>query len=146
MCAYKNRGICYSFLENYALAEKDFSQAISLKSDDKYLYVYRAYCRGEQGDYFEALIDLNTAFEKDANFSEAYLTLGLIKLWLDDYDGAQKEFTIAIKLDPKNGRSYYNRGIAKERTGDIGGACFDFEKSEKLGYPKASSMISEFCE
>lgn len=53
--------------------------------------------------------------------------------YLDNrYDAAVTDFDKAIKLNPKKGDAYYNRGLAKFRLGEIQFARGDVEKAQAL--------------
>jgi tetratricopeptide (TPR) repeat protein len=50
-----------------------------------------------------------------------------------DLDGAIADYDQAIKLNPKFGLAYKNRGKAKQEKGDLDGAIADFNRAIKLG-------------
>ena len=50
-----------------------------------------------------------------------------------DYNAAMESLNKAIELDSHDlYAAYYNRAIAKEQTGDIQGAYFDFKRADEL--------------
>ena len=66
---------------------------------------------------------------------------------IKDFDGAVKDFTIAIDWEPGNAKVFFNRGIALARKGDFQEAIGDFEKAANLDpemAKKAREQIS-FC-
>ena len=77
--------------------------------------------------------------------TEKILALANVKNIAHDYKGAIGLYDKAIALNPNNGLSYYNRGIAKLNLSDKTGACPDFKKASQLGYKKAEESISKFC-
>jgi tetratricopeptide (TPR) repeat protein len=50
------------------------------------------------------------------------------------YDEAIKDYTEAIRLDPKLAAAYYNRGKIYDNKGMHDEAQADFEKSNSLGF------------
>jgi len=48
------------------------------------------------------------------------------------YDEALEFFNKAIKINPKDAVSYFNRASVKMHLGDIKGARLDFKKAEKF--------------
>ncbi|MCZ6702538.1 MAG: tetratricopeptide repeat protein [Ignavibacteria bacterium] len=55
---------------------------------------------------------------------------GIKKSEKGEYEEAIQHFTKAIRLDPNNAISYFNRATLKIRIGDIEGARSDFKMSE----------------
>ena len=51
---------------------------------------------------------------------------------LNDYEGAIKDYTIAIKLEPNNILPYINRGNVKFDLNDYEGAINDYTIANKL--------------
>jgi tetratricopeptide (TPR) repeat protein len=67
------------------------------------------------------------------NYEEALNNMGIVKQKnRKDYKGAIEDFTKAIKVNPKNPKSYYNRGKAKKEAKDYNGAIEDFTTAIKL--------------
>ncbi|RNA23613.1 Tetratricopeptide repeat 6 [Brachionus plicatilis] len=60
---FMNRGILLYKMENYKLADKDFSTAISLSPNDAVLYKLRADCKGKLDMKDEALVDYQMAVD-----------------------------------------------------------------------------------
>lgn len=59
----------------------------------------------------------NDALKKEPDASIAWNNLGSIKGLDKDYDGAIKDFTRAISVDPYYDRAFYNRGTSKKDLG-----------------------------
>ena len=54
-------------------------------------------------------------------------------------------FNKAIKIRPSSGDAYFNRGISKINSGDVSGACADWQQAKKSGNNYASSFINKHC-
>jgi len=48
-----------------------------------------------------------------------------------------------IEENPMEGLLYLNRGLVKEMTGDVVGACSDWTKAFELGEERASEYLKE---
>lgn len=69
---------------------------------------------------------------KKKNDNNGFNVEGVIKADLGNYAEALKSFSKAIKSDPNNYVSYFNRGSIKMHFGDIKGARLDFIMCSKL--------------
>ena|SRR5688572_25295 len=61
------------------------------------------------------------------------------------YKEAINSFNKAIKENPKDGKSYYYRGMAKMHDGQSG-FCKDLEESLKLGYSTSADIYYYGCD
>jgi len=61
------------------------------------------------------------------------------------YKEAIGEFNKAIKDNPKDGKAYYYRGMAKMHDGQ-NGFCKDLEESLKLGYSTSADIYYYGCD
>ena len=89
-----------------------FNEALSLDPGFAPAYAGLADCYAQMGSIrvgqmkpLEALAKarshLQRALDLDETLAEAHCTLGLIKSWYDlDWDGAEREFQVALALDP----------------------------------------------
>lgn len=57
---------------------------------------------------------------------------GTTKYMLCDYEGAIRDFSMAIKINHRHADAFYNMAIAKEKLGNIAGAKEDIAMYEKL--------------
>ena len=46
---------------------------------------------------------------------------------------------------PQNALAYRNRGLLKELTGDLNGACRDWRKAADLGYERSAELLKKKC-
>lgn len=82
--------------------------------------------------------------------SKEYLENGIAKHEKQDFKGAIRDYTKAIKEDKKNGDAYFNRGTCELALKDFNAAMTDFDKTIKLDpkyvkayYSRASVFVSQ---
>ncbi|MEM6535752.1 MAG: tetratricopeptide repeat protein [Pseudomonadota bacterium] len=96
-------------------------------------HVNRGILRMRSAKYEEALDDYTRATKLVPDLGEAFVNRGAALIYLGDYQNAIPALTRAIDLDSSQlFAAYYNRGIARENSGDISGAYEDFKKADEL--------------
>ncbi|MEO1643148.1 MAG: tetratricopeptide repeat protein [Pseudomonadota bacterium] len=96
-------------------------------------YTNRGVLRMRAGRYDQALSDYSEAIRLRPELGEAWLNQGAAHIYKDDFGPALQSLNTAIDLGTKDlFAAYYNRAIAKEGTGDVEGAYYDFKKSLEL--------------
>jgi tetratricopeptide (TPR) repeat protein len=102
--AYGDRCLTHIYLEHYAEAVADCSQALELNPNNPEVY-------------------LNHAI-----LADIYDDRGLAQLQLQNYRGAIADFTQAMQLNPADLRAYFNRGCTHHREGNYAAALTDFDQ------------------
>ena len=64
--------------------------------------------------------------------SDFYFNRAFNKSKEGDHNGAIKDYTKVIKINPKEANAFYNRGLAKKNINDFSGAIKDFTSSLKI--------------
>ena len=137
---YRNRGIAYIGIVNYAKAIEDLTKAIELGANDGVIYGNRGIAYLHLEDYTEAIEDLTKAIELGANDEVIYGNRGIAYFHLEDYTKAIEDYTKAIEIVPNDKAIYENRGIAYSRQKDYTKAIEDFtqvielDANNKTGY------------
>ena len=86
-------------------------------------------------DYVSAIADFNKAIELNTNSSktnDAIYFRAQAKYFLEDYYGAIYDFTTFLEINYEFSEGYWNRGMVKEKIGDLNGACADYKKALSL--------------
>ncbi|MDB5287899.1 MAG: hypothetical protein JWR05_2848 [Mucilaginibacter sp.] len=126
---FDNRGINERRLKNYKKAIEDHTQAISYNSKNGDAYWHRATAYNYNGDYQLAIDDYSTAmfynFDPE-DLATLYDNRGNNKRQLKQYREAVNDYNNAIKLNPKKGKFYWDRGLAYQYNGDYQLAIDDF--------------------
>jgi|GEM_PF-6570817 len=109
--AYNARATVYREAGDPERALADYNRAISLRRDYAEAFNNRGhvYANARPPDYEAAVADYDEALDLAPDFAAAYFNRGTARVGLKQYDGAQKDFSQAIKLDPLNHRAYYSR-------------------------------------
>jgi tetratricopeptide (TPR) repeat protein len=86
-----------------------------------------------QGSYDDALADYAIAKRLKPGTGATWLNEGAAYIFKKDFNSALVSLEKAIELDSEElYAAYYNRAIARENTGDVEGAYYDFVKSKEL--------------
>lgn len=85
-----------------------------------------------KGEYIEALANLNNAIQREPGLSELYFLRGYAKYGLDDFLGAERDYTISIELSPVLADVFINRAIVRAQQQNFRGALTDFARAQEL--------------
>ncbi|HPF22257.1 MAG TPA: tetratricopeptide repeat protein [Hyphomonas sp.] len=110
-------------------------------------YTNRGVLRMRAGKYDAALADYAVAKNLKPELGAIWLNEGAAHIFRKDYATALVSLDKAIELETQDlYAAYYNRAIAKENTGDVPGAYFDFQKSLELkpDFERAEWQLSRF--
>jgi tetratricopeptide (TPR) repeat protein len=83
--------------------------------------------------------------KKKPQTANEYFNAGEKKLEYRDYEGAIKDFNLAIELDSQYAEAFFGLGSAKFAQGNHDEACQHWRKALELGYKKAQEMLSGVC-
>lgn len=120
-----------------AAAEAICSRAIELETlnlaNKAATYTNRGVLRMRQGEYDKALDDYALSKRLKPATGATWLNEGAAYIFKKDFNSALVSLEKAIELNSEDlYAAYYNRAIARENTGDVEGAYFDFVKSKEL--------------
>ncbi|MBK8199953.1 MAG: tetratricopeptide repeat protein [Acidobacteria bacterium] len=132
-------------------AEELCSRAIELEAlnlaNKAATYTNRGVLRMRQGSYDEALSDYAVAKRLKPATGATWLNEGAAYIFKKDFNSALVSLEKAIELDSEDlYAAYYNRAIARENTGDVEGAYYDFVKSKELNpdFPATDRQLARF--
>lgn len=132
-------------------AEQICTRALELEalnvSNKAATYTNRGVLRMRQGKLDAALSDYAASKRMSPDTGATWLNEGAAYILKQDYNSALVSLEKAIELDSVDlYAAYYNRAIAREQTGDIEGAYYDFVKSKELNpdYPQTDKQLARF--
>jgi len=102
------------------------------------------------GDFEQAIVEYSSAIEHDGEHFKAFFNRGFAfdklcqvgcveggktgynttnPLFVAQFDQAISDYTQALRIEPQNAYTYYNRGISRDRAGHYNEAIHDFTKA-----------------
>lgn len=134
---YVNKGMAYLELEDYESAHSSFDTAIRLDSRCQAAYRGNGIAYMEAGSYEEAMNALDAALACEAGrASEAEFDIllyrGETQLRMGDYEGAAETYTVLLDTQGTLARTYYLRGAARVKGGDIENGVKDMDEAIRL--------------
>lgn len=143
--AYNNRGSVKILLGDYRGAIEDYSKALEL---DPELYIAlnnRGYARYFTENKEGALLDFNAAITGGGQHASSKLNKASVLAEKGQLVPALQLLDETLAEHPDEAMLYLNRGLVRELTGDLAGACDDWHRAIALGAQEASEFINE-CE
>jgi tetratricopeptide (TPR) repeat protein len=149
------RGHAYDLTGNINKAEADYLHAIKLEPNNGGVLMNLARLYSTKGDNAKVILYANKVIEvSDDNYikSVAYVLLGMAAENVNDYEGALKQYSTAIRINPKYQNPYQNRAYLyitkaqtmkddKSRDHFLGLASIDLQSA--LTIQKTSSVAME---
>ncbi|MCB2220387.1 MAG: tetratricopeptide repeat protein [Bacteroidetes bacterium] len=86
----------------------------------------------QKGQFNKAINYLNSAIRHRPASFEGWFLRGVAKYYLDDFYGAEQDFTESMKFDPFNSEIYHMRAIVRSRQYNFGGAMADYNRAIEL--------------
>jgi Flp pilus assembly protein TadD len=84
------------------------------------------------GDHFSAIKYLYKAIDKYPGYAEAYAQLANCQDCLNKFEDAIVSYNIALRIDPDNAETWFNKGMSLKKNGQIKEATQCIEKSIDL--------------
>jgi tetratricopeptide (TPR) repeat protein len=141
--AYNNMGSVKILLGDYEGAIMDYSRALELDPEFIFAMNNRGYARYYFGETEGALSDFDAAITLSSKFPIATLNKASLLAGQDQVISALKLLDGALEEYPDEALLYLNRGLIRELTGDLDGACEDWNMAKDLGAEEASQYITE---
>jgi tetratricopeptide (TPR) repeat protein len=99
----------------------------------------------EHRKYLDAIQSFNRALEMENGEAEYYFARGRTYTATGTTRYAERDMSMALDLDPYNGKIWFERGKLAEKMGDRAGACQYFRKAYQYGIFEAGEWIEQSC-
>lgn len=133
------RGEAHAKGRRWKDAIADYTGAILLEPDEPQFWLSRGRVRYHIGETGRGEEDLGRGIELDPGDDRSYAIRGQCRSWwCGSRDDAVADYGRAIELRPLNPTYYYNRGIVRQRLGDLARALEDFDEAVRLDPEEAS--------
>jgi Tfp pilus assembly protein PilF len=140
------RGYLHELNQDYQEAVKDYDRAIQIENNNEW-YLKRGEVSLVLGEYMNAVKDFTRVIGEKYRLLKALWGRGVGYLYLNEYDFAIADFTMAINIMkieyknmPLNAEYYFLRGIGFEKKGEIDNAFNDYRKALLLNF--ANSKVA----
>jgi len=94
------------------------------------------------GQYIEALEKINDALQREPSSPELYFLRGYAKYCLDDYFGAEQDFTKSIEISPFLSNVFNFRAVVRSQLSNFKGAFDDFSSAIELDSTNAEVYVN----
>lgn len=136
---YNLRGNAYLYKGDYDRAIEDYNESILRDISNGDTFYNRGIAYGGKGNFDHAIADFSHAIGGyDPSRHPAYYKRDYFKARGNafsnkgDFEKAIADYSDAIKIDPNFARAYYNRSVAKMKTGDKVGSDADLAQAKQL--------------
>jgi tetratricopeptide (TPR) repeat protein len=143
---YVQKGVNKANEGDFSGAITDFNLALLYKTNDPYAFYNRGLSYQSLKEFEKAIDDYNITISLDSTFAQAYSQRGIALSMLQKYQEALPDFLKSVKLKPEEAMYHYNTGIIYLQIGEYGEACNFLYKAKEMGYQKAESLITQYCD
>lgn len=141
--AYNNRGSVKILMGDYDGAIEDYTTALELNPELIIALNNRGYARYFIEDKEGALHDFNAAITSGTDLASAKLNKASLLAKQGQMVPALQLLDETLQEYPNEALLYLNRGLVRELTGDLVGACEDWHQAIALGAEEAREFINE---
>jgi len=135
----------YRLLLRVPEALQDCNEAIALKPDDTEIYLVLASLYLEKQDYAEARAQADNVLRLDPENDKAVFTTAMIDLAEGQADKAFDQLSLAISMNSKEPRYYWERGFLSIALGKIDQARTDMQSVLDVADPKKDGDLMLFA-
>jgi tetratricopeptide (TPR) repeat protein len=139
------RADCYRKMQDYDKASADIDKFLLLYPEDSEAIRLKGRLESERGDNLKAIELFSKNINLHSENPQVFIDRGNSYFVSRSWDYAEKDYSMALDLDPANSDVWLNKGIALINTGRTEEACHDFRKALELGNKKAAGYISRSC-
>ena len=130
-------------LGDYEGAIADFNKALEQDPELAISLSNRGYAKYYLGDLDDALLDFNDALSLNGDLTDVLLNKASLLASLDQVIPALELLDGIIEESPEDATLYLNRGLIRELSGNLNGACEDWSRAKELGAEQAEAYLKE---
>lgn len=130
---YVNRGAAHAKLGNPTAAIEDFNKGLSMDPTWKVGYLNRSIMYNQTGDLAHALQDIDSYLKLDPTNADIWYEGARCQRALNNPNKAIEYYNNAIRINPKVGLFYAERGKTYQQLGNTNAANADINKARSLG-------------
>ncbi len=143
--AWYNLGLAFFKDGQYPRADSALLESSRLDSLSVETWITLGASKGAQGRFDDALQYLDHALSIQPDSPDGLYNKALVLLFLKRFQEALPVFDAAIKADSGNPSAWEGRGVARQYTGDVTGACADWKQASLLGSGRAAEYLKKYC-
>jgi len=130
------------------LERRDKKRNKQLEEFSREYYLMANECLVKARDKNAAIANLNKAILLNPDFFDAIYKRASIKVEINEYEEAEKDYTLATKLKPRTFKIFYNRGRTRILLKNYNGAYNDLKQAVRLKDDHADSYyyLAQVCE
>ncbi|TVY02254.1 tetratricopeptide repeat protein [Cohnella terricola] len=121
-------GELYMGMQNWQLADAEYSRALALEPDNPQIYDRRSRCRMAAERLTDALEDCNRGLQLTGMNPRLIWLRGLIHYRLEELEGALLDLTTYTEIVPDDSQGYYNLGLVYKQLDRCDDAVTAFTK------------------
>lgn len=142
---YFTSAAIHSALGNYEKAVQRMEEYLVYFPESANAYKKLGIVHYEAGKYLKALPAFNRSLEIDSGDPQCFYHRGLTYMATNTTRIAEKDFSMALDLDPTNGDVWFAKGNVNLKLGNHDKACFDFRKALQYGIFEAREPLERLC-
>jgi tetratricopeptide (TPR) repeat protein len=141
--AYSNLGSVKKELGDFQSAITLYGKSLQVDSTQAEVWNKRGVARYLSGDIEGANLDFGMALKYNHHYVFSQNNQAVVLAKNEKYSEALLKFSTLIKSIPEKGEFYLNRGYVKELSGDLDGACTDWNMADSLKVTDAKLYLKD---
>ncbi len=126
-------------------AMEDMELYLTYFPDDDQAIYHRGMIQYGNGKYLDAIQSFNRALALNKGNPSYYFARGVTYAATGTTRYAEKDFSMALDLDPLNGETWFEKGKVAARLGKVSMACHCYQKAFQYGVYEARDYLDRNC-
>jgi tetratricopeptide (TPR) repeat protein len=143
--AYRLRADARSGADDLQGALDDLDLYLTYFPDNDKAIYQKGLIQHAHGKYLDAIQAFNRALELNGGESDYYFARGVTYSSTGTTRYAEKDFSMALDLDPLNGEIWFEKAKVSDRLGKREVACHCYQKAFQYGIFEAGEFVDKLC-